>query len=50
MYVCMYVCIATSSDSSVDKQCDVLWWCGEDQRQAIHKVVVVWWKKMSATA
>jgi hypothetical protein len=27
-----------------DKQCDVLWWCGEDQRQATHKVVV-WWKK-----
>jgi len=22
----------------------MLWWCGEDQRQATHKVVM-WWKK-----
>jgi hypothetical protein len=22
-----------------DKQCDVLWWCGQNQRHTTHKVV-----------
>jgi len=35
---------------TADKQCDVLWRCGEGQRQAANKVVVCIVEKMSTAA